>query len=102
MSETNENQNEAGPSGIHEHPSRGLTLSETNENTNKAGPSRICGLFDFEITQLKEMFPLCPGDVIDEAGEKYSILEDAIDYVIQRTGINEGDLKHKLNSLNYS
>ena len=41
------------------------------------------------------MFPLCPGDVIVEAGERYSILEDAIEYVIQETGKNERDLKHK-------
>ena len=76
-------------------PSINSTSSKTNENPNEAGPSGNCGLFEFEIVQVKEMFPLCPGDVIVKAGERYSILEDAIEYVIQETGKNEGNLKHK-------
>ena len=39
-------------------------------------------LCDFEVQQLREMFPDCSEDVVKEASEKYATLESAIDFII--------------------
>ena len=50
----------------------------------------MCGLFDFEEDQLREMFPLCPENVLAEAVKFSQLAADAVDYVMQNTGKTEG------------
>jgi hypothetical protein len=54
---------------------------------DKGCSSSMCRLFDFEITQLKEMFPLCSDDVLNVAMGKSANLEEAVDYVMQQLKI---------------
>ena len=53
-----------------------------DENTSKASCSSVSSLFDFEINQLKEMFPCCSPDILAEAREKCCDFEDAVDFVM--------------------
>jgi hypothetical protein len=62
---------------------------------DKGCSSSMCQLFDFEIAQLKEMFPLCSDDVLNVAMGKSANLEEAVDYVMQQTGTTENTGLHK-------
>ena len=42
-------------------------------------------LCDFEVQQLREMFPDCSEDVVKEASGKYATLESAIDFIIDNS-----------------
>ena len=64
--------------------SSSLAISN-NEDANKACCSSASALFDFEIDQLKEMFPSCPPDILIEAKGRCCDMDSAVDFVMQHS-----------------
>jgi hypothetical protein len=37
---------------------------------------------NWEVNQLREMFPDCPENILDEASERYASLDSAVDFIM--------------------
>ncbi|XP_028416238.1 uncharacterized protein LOC114540164 [Dendronephthya gigantea] len=74
---------------ISDQPSTSSIVSMTIDDEDKGCSSSTCQLFDFEIERLKEMFPMSSDEVLNAAIEKSANLGEAVDYVVQQTGVSE-------------